>query len=55
MSSLFEELFCDMTGFKSEDLEIANEVSKEFFGIDFIEQIKKDEENDRKEKRNLQN
>ena len=51
MSSLFDEIFCDMFGCKQEDLEIANETAKEFFGINFLVDLKKDEENDREKRK----
>ena len=40
-----------MFGCKQEDLEIANEAAKEFFGINFLVDLKKDEENDREKRK----
>ena len=51
MPSLFDEIFCSMSGYKKEELEIANEVAKEFFGINFLVDLKKDEENDREKRK----
>lgn len=51
MPSLFDEIFCNMSGYKKEELEIANEVAKKFFGINFLVDLKKDEENDREKRK----
>ena len=51
MSSLFDEIFCNMSGYKKEELDIANEVAKKFFGINFLVDLKKDEENDREKRK----
>ena len=51
MSSLFDEIFCNISGYKKEELEIANEVAEKFFGINFLVDLKKDEENDREKRK----
>lgn len=47
--SIFEDVFKSISGYKQEEIDIANEVAKKFFGINFLVDLKKDEENDREE------